>query len=426
MKLKLIVSLIAIGLSGCAASPENKLAWETKPVLNVRHGMADAVAFYQIGRTRQAQGHLAGAEAAYEKALAIDPESIDAMNALGALYGERGELERAAAIYKRVAELSPRRAYLHNNIGYALHLQGRHVEAIDALRQAVAIDPGYERAWVNLKNVARKAGMVDVAALAEQHVLVQPGGSPTVLAKAEQGEGAVALSADANPEVKLQLTQLFNGEGRIPAALTDAVVLTAAKTEDETNVFLASRKPGSAVSKHQPIQMTEMERVVQGSSGDRGGNPPMVKEAVAAVSYQGPAMLIKASTHGAVPLAIVPSPKVRIEVSNGNGVNGFASRVRALLKGDGFGVSRMTNFTQFTVRRTVIEYRGGFVDAAMSLKNRLGSQVLLREAKQDRPGTDVRLILGTDRLLKNRVLSELEGGASLVRSEFDLENNSSS
>lgn len=416
MKLKLIVSLIAIGLAGCAASPENKLSWEMKPVLNVRHGMAEAVAFYQIGRNRQAQGHLAGAEAAYEKSLAIDPENVDAMNALGALYAERGELDRAAALYKRVAELSPKRAYLYNNIGYALHLQGRHVEAIEALRQAVTIDPGYERAWTNLQNVARKAGMAEVAALAAQHMLLRSSSPPAVLAKAEETKDSGATSALETTEVKLHLTQLLNDQASPPAVSADVASATDVKS---AGASVAAPKLASSVSKHQAIQMTEVTRIVQHPSAVTSVNDPVAKEPKGAMNYQGPAMLIKASTSGV--LATPPSSKVRLEVSNGNGISGFASRVRAQLRSDGFGVSRMTNFTQFTVRRTVIEYRGGFVDAAMSLKNRLGSQVILREAKYDRPGTDVRLILGTDRLAKNRVLSEVEGDSHLAQSDPDLE-----
>lgn len=417
MKLKLIVSLIAIGLAGCATSPENKLSWEMKPVLNVRHGMADAAAFYQIGRTRQAQGHLAGAEAAYEKSLAIDPENVDAMNALGALYAERGELDRAAALYKRVAELSPKRAYLYNNIGYALHLQGRQVEAMEALRQAVTIDPGYERAWINLQNVARTAGMAEVAALAAQHVLVRSPSQSAVLAKAEETKDTGATAAVETTEVKLQFTQLLNDEANPAVVRADVASVTEVKRA--AGVSAAVPRLASSLSKHQAIQMTEVTRIVQNASSVMSLNEPVAKEPKRAINYQGPAMLIKASTNGV--LATPPSSKVRIEVSNGNGISGFASRVRAQLKSDGFGVSRMTNFTQFTVRRTVIEYRDGFVDAAMSLKNRLGSQVILREAKYDRPGTDVRLILGTDRVAKNRVLSEVEGDSHLAQSDVDLQ-----
>lgn len=423
MKLKLIVSLIVIGLSGCAASPEHKLAWETKPVLNVRHGMADAVAYYQIGRSRQAQGHLAGAEAAYGKALAIDPENVDAMNALGALYAERGELERAAEIYKRVVELSPKRAYLYNNIGYALHLQGRHVEAIEALQQAVTIDPGYERAWVNLQNIARKAGMAEVAALAAQHLLVRPGSLPTMLAKTKDSKDSVATTLVETTEVKLRLTQLLDEEANTPTALASATSATdtATSVKEETGPSLAAPRLAAPVSKHQAIQMTEVARVMQSASSVMTGNEQVAKEARGAVNYQGPATLIKVSTNGADTFATQPSPKARIEVSNGNGVNGFANRVRTQLRSDGFGVSRITNFTQFTVRRTVIEYRGGFIDAALFLRNRLGSQVILREAKYDRPGTDVRLILGTDRLIKNRVLSEVDGDSHLAQSDLYLE-----
>lgn len=401
MKPKLLVTLLALALAGCAGSPEKKLSWEVKPVMNVHHGMANAAAYYQLGRHSQAQGRLAAAEEAYEKALIADSNNVDAWNALGALYAERGELDRAASAYRKVGELAPQRAYLFNNIGYALYLQGRYAEAVTALRQAVTLDPRYERAWVNLQNVAQKAGMPEIAALAARR-------SPDTLAIARAtANDAKTADIPVPRQPILQPTQNAHDEAAPltpPAGQPQQAMAPDIKKASETLVAGGKNRHSpirmsDAVSSHNGLErlITMMERfgIVVGSSQKQ--EMPSVQ-------------LLKVQSQPSPPvISETPGmPPARVEVSNANGVNGYASHVRRELRGEGFSVTRLTNFPSFNIPYTIIEYRSGFADAARLLKDKLGRNALLRELQTERPRTDVRLILGRDWIAPQRTLSEAD------------------
>lgn len=362
MKPKLLFMILALGLGGCAVSPENRpgrQAWDVRPVVDVRHGMAKAAAYYQLGAQSEKQGDMGTAERYYEQALAADPAHVDSLNALGRRYAARGDLERSAAMFRRVGEQAPQRAYLFNNIGYAYYLQGRYGEAVEAFRQALVLDAGYERAWANLRSAARKGGMNDVLAMAERRSLLPAPGNKAPAS--EVGGSALAL-ADR---------QVGQPAAEVPPALAP---VAAAKTP--APVTMPARRSVSPTT----MRMVEVQAHILpwGAAAQTG----VVAAAVRAVR---------------VGQAVVnPMPQARIEVANGNGISGFAKRFRALLDGEGVRVVRTTNFSSFAVPTTIIEYQPGFADAAQVLKTYIGRPVGLREATAGRPGTDLRVILGRD------------------------------
>lgn len=88
---------------------------------------------------------------------------------------------------------------------------------------------------------------------------------------------------------------------------------------------------------------------------------------------------------------------VRIEVSNGNGINGMAARVRSSLQTRGANVVRLTNADSFTYASTRVYYRAGFREAADALAARLpGVRVDLQESEALAEWVDVRLLIGRD------------------------------
>jgi hypothetical protein len=100
-----------------------------------------------------------------------------------------------------------------------------------------------------------------------------------------------------------------------------------------------------------------------------------------------------------LPAAPTPAPAptdFRLEVSNGNGVRHFAVRFSTMLRQAGQPVARITNHKSFDAQATVIEYRSGYAAAADALNARFRLGAALQESGADRPGTDVRVILGHD------------------------------
>ncbi len=112
------------------------------------------VARYQfaLGRAFKATGDLDGAETAYQRALALDPEFADAMVSLGIVLKTRGDAEGAIALYDKALGIAPNLAAAHANRASALALRAELAadvvsddapsdEAIDVQARAVALDP---------------------------------------------------------------------------------------------------------------------------------------------------------------------------------------------------------------------------------------------------------------------------------------------
>jgi tetratricopeptide (TPR) repeat protein len=58
----------------------------------------------------------------------------------------RPAVAAAERLFRRVLETHPPSAYCLKGLGYCLFQQGRHDEAIDTYRRAIAADPKYEPA----------------------------------------------------------------------------------------------------------------------------------------------------------------------------------------------------------------------------------------------------------------------------------------
>jgi tetratricopeptide (TPR) repeat protein len=93
---------------------------------------------------------------AYERALFVDAQRIDAVINCGTLYYERGNLERASEYFLRALELDEENALAHFNLGSVLEEVGEMEEARRHLRQAVRLDPDYSDAHYNLAFVCEK------------------------------------------------------------------------------------------------------------------------------------------------------------------------------------------------------------------------------------------------------------------------------
>lgn len=136
-------ALLALLLPGCCAlGPQ---APQVSP---------QAEAAYAQGRAEQAAGNHALAVKAYKYALRLQPDYAAARNAIAVAYAERGHRALAAEMLRDLARTVPRNrhhAYVFNNLGYAWLQAGQPGQAREALRTALALDPGGGRAAANLR-----------------------------------------------------------------------------------------------------------------------------------------------------------------------------------------------------------------------------------------------------------------------------------
>jgi tetratricopeptide (TPR) repeat protein len=95
---------------------------------------------------------------AYEHALSIDPQKVDALLNCGTLCYEEGNLKKAAEYFMRALQADPESALAHFNLGSVLEEVGRLEAARLHLRNAVRLDPGYPDAHYNLAFVCEKLG----------------------------------------------------------------------------------------------------------------------------------------------------------------------------------------------------------------------------------------------------------------------------
>ena len=124
---------------------------------NADEWLATALEYEAEGETR------AHAIDAYEQALCLDPEKLDALLNCGTLCYEEGNLKKAAEYFSRALRVDPESALAHFNLGSVLEEVGRLEAARLHLRNAVRIDPSYPDAHYNLAFVCEKLGAYNEA-----------------------------------------------------------------------------------------------------------------------------------------------------------------------------------------------------------------------------------------------------------------------
>lgn len=100
------------------------------------------------------------------------------------------------------------------------------------------------------------------------------------------------------------------------------------------------------------------------------------------------------------PAAVAPqaTASMRIEITDGTGVEGFVKDIASQLEKSGVTISRTTNMTPGAQRRTVILYRDGFEEDAERLSKLFARPPALVNNTRSRnasDASDVRLVLGS-------------------------------
>lgn len=125
---------------------------------------ADADTHISLGRRLKARGAGDKAQAHFEKALALAPDSAAAHYYAGNARVDAGRWDEAIACYRKALGLKPDFADAWINLGIALHCCGRLDEALEAFRQALSLQPGVADAHFNLGNAHNERGELDQAA----------------------------------------------------------------------------------------------------------------------------------------------------------------------------------------------------------------------------------------------------------------------
>lgn len=274
-------------------------------------------------------------------------------------------------------------------LGRYFHGAQRYDEAIKAYRQAQSLQPDHVKAGNALAVLYAETGDLRQAA-----DLLQ------------------TLSA-ARPDASHLLSNLghvYFLDGQYNAArqaLEKATALDPGNVHARNNLSRVLEKLGLPQQSEQVVAVNGM-----GAPGNRVSSTPAAKVKPGPTGTQvravGPGMYevrragpIQASSGfvpapaSAAPRSAVKASPVRIEVSNGNGINGMAKSVGKLIESAELKVVRLTNQNRFAVKMTRIEYSAGHEHAARGLADRLGPSIVAMPGSVG-PAADVRIVLGKD------------------------------
>jgi tetratricopeptide (TPR) repeat protein len=96
---------------------------------------------------------------------------LGAINNLGNLVKEQGDLQTARSLYQQTLEIDPLFAIGHYNLGATLKAMGHLTAAIEHYQTAIALNPNYAEAYQNLGVVLLKIGQIPDSLAAFQHAI---------------------------------------------------------------------------------------------------------------------------------------------------------------------------------------------------------------------------------------------------------------
>ncbi len=325
-------------LTGCSSLTDGSLAfWKTPPKMAMT---ADGE--YQRGRQFHLAGQYPEAQKAYLSALAIDPQHAEAKNAMAALIGASGDVDRAIGMLVELGQRHPQ-SHVYANLGHAYQMRGQLFDARDAYQRAVDLDPGNENARRRLAALEQQLGaraVVDVPAVPA--VPAQPDTEPVA---APSPAGGIDLVSNGIYAIRYPVAS---------AAIPDrpAVNLLAAPQA------LVATAPVAAA----PVPVS----LLAAPAESRGSAVPRVATRI-----------------------------FTVELVNGNGVTGLARQLKTLLPRAEWAVVRTANHSDFLVRQTRIEYVQPHKPAARRLAEDLGGRPALRP-NEELTGARLRVVLGHD------------------------------
>ena len=118
-----------------------------------------ATALYREGQAAQKRGDLQAAEECFRRALALQPDHLNALQMLGILQAQRGRPAEAEGLLARALAIQPDDPSIHNNRANVLCALRRYGEAVEHFERAIALNPVYPDAHANLGKALFDQGM---------------------------------------------------------------------------------------------------------------------------------------------------------------------------------------------------------------------------------------------------------------------------
>jgi tetratricopeptide (TPR) repeat protein len=192
--------------------------------------MSDSLELMQAAIQLHQRGQLDEARANYDRLLEQDPNHADALNLRGLVARQMGRHDEAIEYVRRAIALVPTQAAYHGNLAEAYRGLGRTEEAIACYQTAVNLQPTAAVAHINLAILLGQAGRSDEAIAGfRQAIAIDPNelNARYYLGAALEGKGlladamvcyhdALAIDPQHNPSL-VRLAALHKQRGNMPA-----------------------------------------------------------------------------------------------------------------------------------------------------------------------------------------------------------------
>jgi tetratricopeptide (TPR) repeat protein len=131
----------------------------------------DADALHLLGALLGQRGDVDEAVGLLRRAIAVKPDYIRAIRNLAALLAGAKRYEESVAAFKSALALAPEDASLHNDVGTVYIAMSRFDDAIASFQAATEFDPIFAPAYKNLSAAFRKSGRLDEAVSAARNAV---------------------------------------------------------------------------------------------------------------------------------------------------------------------------------------------------------------------------------------------------------------
>ena len=379
---------VVLGLTACQSlQPGDTAALKIAPMQSVRHGAPPADAMYALGRYYQGQMRDDKAMDAYRSLVEAYPDHAEGRNALGMMLAAQGKYDAAIAEFEKAAAEAPESARIRNNLGYAYLLRGSFAQAVAVLETAARLDPLNPRVRENLQTALASSGMESPASPANPVATGEAVAVGTTADVATVNAGAVPAVAEANAAPVAV-------EAKSSPALVEAkAVPPMVEAKPVPPMTEAKAAPAAVEAKAAPVAVVSSMRLIPVAANmyllSAAAQAPATTAAPAKVAPPAPEAAARVD-------AGIAGKRVRIEVSNGNGITGMARNTSLQLQGAGYAKARLTNELPYQLAATEIQYRPGFEPQAQELQSVLRPGVRVVASTRLRFDVQVRLALGRD------------------------------
>ena len=285
--------------------------------------------------------------------------------------------DAAIVAYKAALQLDPAHVPSRNGLGILLSSLGRHDEAVRELEAAVAVAPHQ----AHLRNN-----------LGYAHLL--RGAHAQAVRELEEAARLDPANPRAEENLRIARSQL-PASGKLPAPAPAS----------------GTHASPPAIEKPGPAQPATSALILV--------SPQVYELRERAVTSARPTTSAAGLASKPAPIAASLAPaaqkNVRLEVSNGNGLNGYARRVAAALNELGWNTARLINHPPYQQRVTELQYREGYAAEASRLAASLRPGVLIVRNDALPAQADVRLVLGRDLWTPAALVRRDPGHAEPVR-----------